>query len=1450
MRSNPIITKFFFALFLATGAGVIACFVTLLVTPLHLLSAAANQRAVTTNAHKPDNIIPTRTASQPQEYQSMLENSLQGKAAIAQLQKGGLFQSLIEAVQFSREGKLPPALSRWFDPAIFIQQAKLTAFDGELIDNFGAAVAISGDTVAIGSPGDDVYRGSVYVFVRSGTNWALQQKLTVSDAHPVDEFGYSVALNGNLLVAGAPDDAIIASRQGSAYVFTRSGTTWTQQQKIYPGGGDLNEVFGSAVALTPANDMILVGSPGKVINFDLNQSLGAVFVFRISGGVWSPQQTLYASDGVNGSYFGNAISISSNTMIIGARFHTVSGNPNQGAAYVFSRSGNNWTEEQKLLASDGASGDNFGISAAIDGNTAVVGAHHDSVGPNFAQGSAYVFTRNGAAWTEHAHLISDQGTPINFLFGASVALQGNLAFIGTPGDNTGSVFVYERTGTIWSQRQKITPIEGQAGDEFGVTAISGETLVIGSRADDEPQRDQGSAYIFTLTTIPSITVNSLADTATPGDGQCTLREALNNANAAGQTTGGDCAAGSNPSSINFSVTGTINLSAALPNINSNVTINGPGSGMLTVRRNTGGEYSIFAINGTKAANLAGLTITNGLAPSGQNGGGIRNSGSLNLNNCVINGNSAPGGYGGGIFSNSAALTINNSTISGNSSNSAGGIYSAFGPLTMTNSTLSGNTAIFSSGGLTNGAATTTLINCTISGNLASNAPGGIFTSASAGQSAVATLLNCTVTNNGGNTGGLSSIDGGGAATVRMELKNTLIAANSGGNFGKSGANAAFITQGNNLDSDGTSGFGNGANGDLVGSINSPINAQLLPLGNYGGPTDTHALLCDSPATNAGTIVGAPATDQRGVARPAGVTADIGAFEASINLSPALLPSGMTNTPYNQALTASGGTTPYTFNLAGGALPNGLMINIAGTISGAPAQAGQFSFTVKVTDANGVAGACNHSITINACPGITVNPLTIAGGAVGAAFNQTFTNTGGVGAISWSVSAGTLPDGLILSPTTGELSGALLMPGAFSFTVRATDAQNCFGERAYFIGVNGSGLLFFPLPHPVRLLDTRPGQAGCFTPNAPIQGGTARTQSARGVCEGLTIPANAQAVTGNITTVESGGGYLTLYPSDAQQPLVANSNFNPNEILNNVFTVGLGNADGAFKIFVTSTTNIVIDVTGYYAPPGAGGLYFHPLPKPIRLLETRGGYTGCNTPGTPIVGGVDQLQQARTTCDGATIPANALAIVGNATTVNPGGGYLTLYPGGAARPLVASSNYSPGQIMNAPFTVGLGANGAFMIFATTNTDLVVDVLGYYSSDLSDINGVGLLFTPLPRPVRLLETRTPFIGCYAQGAPVQGGVVRTQPARGVCDGILIAPDALGIAGNATVVNTNGGYLTFWPSNVAQPLVATSNFTAGQVFNRHFTVGLGNVDGAFKIFALQTTDLVIDVSGYFAP
>ena len=584
---------------------------------------------------------------------------------------------------------------------------------------------------------------------------------------------------------------------------------------------------------------------------------------------------------------------------------------------------------------------------------------------------------------------------------------------------------------------------------------------------------------------------------------------------------------------------------------------------------------------------------------------------------------------------------------------------------------------------------------------------------------------------------------------------------------------------------------------------------------------------------------------------------------TITVNPATLPNGILGQPYNQTITATGGNAPHTFAVTLGALPNGLTLAAGGALTGVPIVSGTFNFTVTATDASNCPGARVYTLDITNCPTITVNPATLPNGFVGTPYSQTFTASGGTAPYTFSVSAGAPPNGLNLNTGTGALTGTPSVQTTFNFTVRATDANGCTGTRAYTVIISGNGLMFFPLPQPVRLLETRVGFSGCTTPGVPINANGTLTLPARTTCAG--IPANAAAVTGNITVVPSGPGFLTLFPSSAAQPTVANSNFGAGEITNNVFTVGLGASDGAFKIFSSATTHVIVDVTGYYAPPSTGGLYFHPLATPVRLLETRAGFTGCIAPGVPLTGtgnpnadpNLDLLLQGRSPvaapCN--SIPATAQVLVGNATSVLPSAlGYLTIYPSGGTRPTVASSNYAGADVINGPFAVKLGTDGKFKIYTFATTHLVVDILGYYSTDATDANGAGLLFNPLPSPVRLLETRPGFAGCTMTGAPIVGNLANathTQMAANFCG---LPASAQAVVGNVSVVNTTGaGFLTLFPANLTTaPLVATSNYPAPATFgyNRHFFVGLSPADGKFKVLTQFTTDLILDASGYFAP
>ncbi len=626
----------------------------------------------------------------------------------------------------------------------------------------------------------------------------------------------------------------------------------------------------------------------------------------------------------------------------------------------------------------------------------------------------------------------------------------------------------------------------------------------------------------------------------------------------------------------------------------------------------------------------------------------------------------------------------------------------------------------------------------------------------------------------------------------------------------------------------------------IGATNFSLTGKLPT-----GITFAGGALSGTPTQPGSFPITVTATDSNGCTGSSSYTLVINCQTITVN--PATIPAGIAGTAYSQSFTQVGGIGATTFNLTG-KLPTGMTF-AGNTLSGTPTQTGSFPVTVTATDSNGCTGSRNYTLVIN-CPVVTVNPATLPNGFAGVNYGtQTLSATGGIGSYTFSLSAGSLPNGISLSGA--NLSGTPTTGGTFNFTIQAADSNGCVGTRAYTViisgGPKGTGLQFYPLPAPVRLLDTRTGATGCFTPQAQIQGNTSLTQLAAGACS---IPSTALAVTGNITTVQSGGGFLTIYPSDATRPTVANSNFAANEILNNVFTVGLGATDGAFKIYVTTNTHVVVDITGYYAPPGAGGLYYHKLPSPIRLLETRKGQPGCFTPGTALPANTDTLQQGTTTCGGVTIPSSAVALYGNATTVGPtSNGFLTFFPANASRPLIASGNYQSGQTLNSPFVVGLSPAGQFKIYTVAQTNLVVDVHGYFSTEANDVNGQGLLFTPLAAPVRLLDTRTTGqSGCFTPGAALQAMVEQFQLARGTC---TIGASAQAIVGNATVVNNpSNGFLTLWPSDATRPLVASSNWVANKVFNRFFMVSLGAGDGKFGMYASSGTDLVVDVSGYFAP
>jgi hypothetical protein len=357
-------------------------------------------------------------------------------------------------------------------------------------DFFGGAVAIRGDTVAVGAFGEDsasttvnsasdeaaADAGAVYVFVRNGATWSQQAYLKASNAGAGDLFGGAVAASGDTVVVGAssedsastgvnstPNEA--APDSGAAYVFVRNGTAWSQQAYLKASNTTAGDNFGSVAV---SGDTVVVGASSEDsgstgVNSTPNESAtdsGAAYIFVRNGTTWSQQAYLKASNTGVLDLFGNAVSVSGDVVVVGAQGEDssttgVNTTPNDaardaGAAYVFVRTGSAWSQQAYLKASNAGAGDQFGAPLAISGETVAVGARRESSSttgvnsnPNEAaelSGAAYVFTRSGAIWSQQAYLKASN-TDADDNFGSTIAISGNTIAVGAPFEDSSSTGV-------------------------------------------------------------------------------------------------------------------------------------------------------------------------------------------------------------------------------------------------------------------------------------------------------------------------------------------------------------------------------------------------------------------------------------------------------------------------------------------------------------------------------------------------------------------------------------------------------------------------------------------------------------------------------------------------------------------------------------------------------------------------------------------------------------------------------------------------------------------------------------------------------------------------------------------------------------------------------------------------------------------------------------------------
>lgn len=375
------------------------------------------------------------------------------------------------------------------------QSAQLTGYD-----YFGESLAIDVDTLVVGSSRANTSRGRANVYVRSGGTWTHQVQLEDAAGHSYDYFGRSVALDGDTIVVGAPYAySTYYTDAGAAYVYVRSGTTWSLQSKIDPN----NAQFGTKVAIS--GDTALISGNYS----DSTQTIGRVWVYVRSGAQWNQQAVLTASDGALNNRFGKALAIQGDTAIIGAWSADTGAGSMAGKAYVFTRSGGTWTEAAKLTGSKSGYATYFGSALALDGDTALIGEPGYDVVPSdaYEDGAAYVFKKVGGTWTESKFLTTSKTNQAGY-FGSAVALDGDVALIGPKAGSViesteaTSAYVFQRGPSGWIEREPIVPkdLYNNLLENVGyAVGLSGTTAVVGTPSSTA----YGSAFVYELALPPA-----------------------------------------------------------------------------------------------------------------------------------------------------------------------------------------------------------------------------------------------------------------------------------------------------------------------------------------------------------------------------------------------------------------------------------------------------------------------------------------------------------------------------------------------------------------------------------------------------------------------------------------------------------------------------------------------------------------------------------------------------------------------------------------------------------------------------------------------------------------------------------------------------------------------------------------------------------------------------------
>ena len=412
-----------------------------------------------------------------------------------------------------------PARSVMMQSSLTFTQTKLLAADAAQYNYFGLSVAFRGDTAIVGAYGkSDLVRnaGAAYAFTRNAGSWTQQARLGTSTPLIDAYLGATVATNGSYTAAGAPYASVGAQNDGVVYLF--SNATWQQQTILLPNDPDSLSQFGNALAIN--DNTLFVGAP---MHDSFGVNAGAVYVFTFDGVSWVQRQKLIGADSVPGDRFGSALALDDNWLAVSAPLHSSPGSPG-GAVYLFQFDGVSWVQRYKVGAPDTITGDRFGSALALDdGWLAVSAPLHRFVGS--ASGAVYLFEFNGTAWAQRQKFVASD-TASGDQFGSALALENRRLVVGAPlhnsnGPASGAVYIFERATTTWIERAKLIGSDTNAGDRLGGSiSIDGNTILVGAYGDTAAGPATGAAYVFVevtgpgLTTTPSIIVTP-TETSTP-----------------------------------------------------------------------------------------------------------------------------------------------------------------------------------------------------------------------------------------------------------------------------------------------------------------------------------------------------------------------------------------------------------------------------------------------------------------------------------------------------------------------------------------------------------------------------------------------------------------------------------------------------------------------------------------------------------------------------------------------------------------------------------------------------------------------------------------------------------------------------------------------------------------------------------------------------------------------